>query len=230
MEPQIEQTIANIIVEGEKIFVTGSNFQPQAFNEVVGYVVKSDINSIEIQIHEEYVVQQLGVAGDGYVLLELRDHESTERTIVRCKHQGRGRFILKKTRIVKGVQLRKYTRVDAKVNYAVQSVDAKGIPTTALSCMPERTSVISGGGLQFYCRTNLDVNSFLLMTLDLHDFGTIKTDARVVRTEEFSKENQIYSIAVEFIGLRDSDRQKIISFVEKKLGGIKLCGTFSHKS
>lgn len=189
--------------------------------------MKSEVNSIEIQIHVEYYIQQFGVAGDGYVILELRDRESSERTIVRCKHQGRGRFILKKTRIVKGIQLRKYTRVDAKLNYIVRTVDANGNPSEPLTCLPERTSVISGGGLKFYCRSHLDSNSFLLMTLDLHDFGSVKTDARVVRCEEFSRENQIYSVSVEFIGLSDTDRQIITSFVEKKPGGIKLCGTFS---
>jgi hypothetical protein len=230
LEPQIEQTLAKILIAGEKVFVMGFDSQTHNPREPVGFVVRSYFDTIEIQLHKHHYIQQLIVVCDGYVFLEIKDSEGTDCSIARCKHRGSGRFLLKKIRNVQGAQLRKYIRIDVKLKYIVQAIDVKGNPTKTLSCLPERTTDISGGGMKFYCRNHLEPNSFLLIAIDLHEFGKVKTNARVVRTEEVSKENHVYLVSIEFVGIKDSDRQKIISFVEKKLSGIKLFGTFSVKS
>ncbi len=77
---------------------------------------------------------------------------------------------------------------------------------------------LSGGGLFFYANKPLPVDFKMNVRLNLEPHFTrpVIAQVKVVRVEENPHQNDLFGIAIEFINIREGDRDRIISYVLHK--------------
>ncbi|MGI6119344.1 MAG: flagellar brake protein [Desulfosporosinus sp.] len=109
--------------------------------------------------------------------------------------------------VVERIQRRKFFRVPALYPVSFQLVTEEGLSDP----MKGTTLDISGGGMRFLTKERVEGKSLLYVILSL-PIGELKTDARVCHNEKI-EDNKIYVVSVEFLGIPERERDRIIYFI-----------------
>lgn len=81
----------------------------------------------------------------------------------------------------------------------------------------DRLADISGGGLCFETAKELNTGDKIKLLLDLGGGKTLSTQGRVLRIEkETGQENKMYKVSIQFEGLSNRERDRVISFIMKR--------------
>jgi hypothetical protein len=110
-------------------------------------------------------------------------------------------------------RLRSYFRAEADIEFIVRTLGTTGEPASEVTLASVGKPDISGGGFFFYSKQEIFENTKVHLYLNLNDCGIVQTNARVVRCKPITKRDEIFGIAVEFIGISAIDREKILNFV-----------------
>lgn len=110
-------------------------------------------------------------------------------------------------------RIRRYFRIAVTIDFTVQTLGISGKSASFEDILPEMKSNISGGGFFFYAGQELSKGKKVVMILDLEDCGIVQTHAVVVRCKLIDKKDEIYGIAVEFAGITEQERERILNFI-----------------
>ena len=101
--------------------------------------------------------------------------------------------------------------VEEILRTAYDKAEALGASVALGDPVEGQTLDISGGGLRFVSPNSFEHNTLLHCTLWLKD-QPLKADAVVVRSDEDS-ESGSFVICVQFVGIEETDRRKIIKYI-----------------
>lgn len=111
-----------------------------------------------------------------------------------------------------GINRRKYPRLNGCVEYSIlNEVDAK--KTTD-------TKNISAGGVAFFAKDKLEVNTILSLSIGLPDMSDFQAKARVVwcaGVQPSPGSEVCYELGIEFVEIDENDRQRISKYVFLRL-------------
>jgi len=139
--------------------------------------------------------------GNSYKVITLADVDSQSR------------IVLREIKSIERVRLRRYVRVDTRMDYEVNECDVHGNPSMELAIDKHRTVNISGGGFLFYSAKSCTPGNRLFIKLNLVNAGIITTYGKVVRSNPDKSNPKVYSTAVEFVDILERLREKILSYV-----------------
>ncbi|MDR5658247.1 flagellar brake protein [Serpentinicella sp. ANB-PHB4] len=108
---------------------------------------------------------------------------------------------------VKKEQRRFYFRLQVRSKITIKSND-NNIEEVCF------TKDLSGGGAQINCKNNFGLNNKVECILHLED-GLLKATGKIVRKEKDIGNNS-YNLGINFIGITEHDRNKIISYIFKE--------------
>ena len=204
----------NLLLEGEEIYTYSVKDDceekllciSKVKHDESGRLVIQTGNSKDINVGTAEEVERIILnfirKGTSYKVMSLVDVE------------GGSRIVLREIQNIEKVRLRKYVRVDTKLDYQVYSCDVNGNPTTQLPVEKFHTVNISGGGFLFFAKTPVSISCRLYIKLDLPpDCGVITTFGKVVRCQPVRNCPDTYGIAVEFVEISERNREKIFSYV-----------------
>ncbi len=137
----------------------------------------------------------------------------TGRVTSRMKNDNVPLYGLQISQDYKRIQRRNYVRISSilPLEYRIKQEDSEFISTNTVD--------ISGGGMKFVSDTGLQPGDLLEVKLQL-DNQDIRARGKVIRTEKFKdkKDNmQKLFICLEFVQIKEMDREKIISYIFKKI-------------
>lgn len=113
---------------------------------------------------------------------------------------------------VEKIQLRNYVRFSVSLDVSYKEIENGEIKQG-------RTIDISGGGMKLAVKKHLPEAERLFLKFTLPDNGgIIETTGKIVRHELLELPNgKLNSVALEFVDLRESQREQIIAFIFKRM-------------
>ena len=111
-----------------------------------------------------------------------------------------------------GLERRKYPRINALVKYAV--IDAENADKAS------GVRNISAGGIAIFAKEAIAMDTTLSLSISLPDKTDFGAKAKVVWSEEIKvswDEDIKYELGVEFIDIKESDRERILKYVFHRL-------------
>lgn len=115
---------------------------------------------------------------------------------------------------VKIVQRREYVRVPVDIEVCCHLVGVADQNLDNSKIFNGKIRDISGGGVQLSTELSLPIGTILVFELELENNSFVLT-ARVVRNLE-DEDGRTRNLGCEFIGIDESERQKIISYCSKR--------------
>ena len=174
-------------------------------------------NGLAVKFKDESLVEKFIADSKGEMtVIEFVSHGSSTKILSSVEYQGNRRVVLKKVRELEKVRLRRFPRVDAKIDHKIHEVDSNGKPSTEIPHLKDRKINISGGGFLFHCWRDFQLECKLLITIELPDEKPIQLLARVVRCFQDNESKSVFSVAVEFIEIERKAQEAIVSYVSKQ--------------
>ena len=205
--------IANLLLAGEEVYTYSLQedgeekllFISKVRRDESGrlFLQASNLSDINVDSGEEIekVILNFIRKGTSYRVVSLVDLE------------GGSRIILREFKDIEKVRLRKFVRVDTRLDYEVSFCDVNGDPAQAITVEKNRTVNISGGGFLFYSQVSCPFGCRLHIKLHIPNMGVIAIFGKVVRCNPVKNMTGIWGVAVEFIEIPDRIREKIFSYV-----------------
>jgi len=110
------------------------------------------------------------------------------------------------------IERRKYPRLNAFITYSV--VDPANADKTA------NTKNISAGGIAFFAREKIELNTTLSLNINLPDRSDLVAKGRVVwveKTKVPADPKICYELGIKFMEIDDNDRQRISRYIFYRL-------------
>ena len=76
-----------------------------------------------------------------------------------------------------------------------------------------KVKTISLGGMRIECSQHIEIESRIPMEMFMHDDNTLKFMGRVASSQVIDNKDQQYNIGIEFLDLREKDREVLASFI-----------------
>ncbi len=111
-----------------------------------------------------------------------------------------------------GAERRKYPRLNAFITYSIIEEENRGKTTN--------TKNIGAGGIAFFAKEKLAVDTILSLAITLPDASNFQTKGKVVWGDDIhvpGDPNICCELGIEFIEINDADRQKISEYVFLRL-------------
>lgn len=143
-------------------------------------------------------------------IIENKGRYAFDAIILRREYKGIYKLELKKVSNIRRYQQRRFYRFDISIPII------KEFTTNDETIIEEcRTKDISGSGLKLYSNMNHSVEDIIRCKFKI-DNHLINVKGEIVRIEKIDTFDYEYGLGINFIGLNEKDRDKIIKFIFKE--------------
>ena len=143
-------------------------------------------------------------------IIENKGRYAFDAIILRREYKGIYKLQLKRISNIKRYQQRRFYRFDISIP-VTKEFDIKE-EITIEEC---KTKDISGSGLKLYSNINHSVGDIVKCKFQINNHP-IDVKGKVVRVENIDTFDYKYSLGIDFIGLNEKDRDRIIKFIFEK--------------
>lgn len=136
-------------------------------------------------------------------------------------------WIIERPEIMEKVQRRSHVRMEVRLPASVQihvenekilSIEGKNYSAKELETKEWEAYIkdISGSGVKLITKLSIPEETNIALTFHLPEVGPFYTQAKVKRSHLINAELGIYWVGIQFVGLTERERDKIVRFIFKK--------------
>jgi hypothetical protein len=170
-----------------------------------GRVIIKSSNSSKLKILKVDEIKRLALnfASRGYYY----------KVILYTDVENESRIILREVADIEKFRLRKYLRVNVRLDLEAWRYDSHNKLCEPLALHNEANGNISGGGIEFFPLTIVPPGKKILLNIATPNVGMIQVNAKVLQCSPTGSSPGVFKIRAEFVDLTEKARDRILSYV-----------------